>query len=204
MPRCRGYASDAAEGGRVPGVRRQLRWAVKAAAGGVSLPRMQRWMQEVVVHPGEIAEAVASPSARKALGRAAIEDVILPSRTLGPADRVGIYQGMYLMRMEEALESDYSALKHLLGGRAFSALVRDYVAAHPSVTYTLNRLGDHFPDFVATWPGVAAARPPRISSSAGSASGPPAACSSPSACADRAPALPAVLVPFPRACSSDG
>jgi hypothetical protein len=127
---------------------------VKAPAGGVSLPRMQRWMQEVVVHPGDIAEAVASPSARKALGRAAIEDVILPSRTLEPADRVGIYQGMYLMRMEEALESDYSALKHLLGGRAFSALVRDYVAAHPSVTYTLNRLGDHFPDFVATWPGA--------------------------------------------------
>ncbi len=115
---------------------------MKAPAGGVSLPRMQRWMQEVVVHPGEIAEAVASPSARKALGRAAIEDVILPSRSLEPAERVGIYQGMYLMRMEEALESDYSALKHLLGGRAFSALVRDYVAAHPY----------HFPDFVATWP----------------------------------------------------
>jgi hypothetical protein len=29
---------------------------------------MQRWMQEVVVHPGDIAEAVASPSAQKALG----------------------------------------------------------------------------------------------------------------------------------------
>lgn len=127
---------------------------MKAPAGGVSLPRMQRWMQEVVVHPGDIAEAVASPSARKALGRAAIEDVILPSRTLEPADRVGIYQGMYLMRMEEALESDYAGLKHLLGGRAFSALVRDYVAAHPSVTYTLNRLGDRFPDFVAEWPGA--------------------------------------------------
>jgi len=115
---------------------------------------MQRWMQEVVVHPGDIADAVASPSARKALGRAAIEDVILPSRTLEPADRVGIYQGMYLMRMEEALESDYPGLRHLLGGRAWSALVRDYVAAHPSVTYTLNRLGDRFPDFVATWPGA--------------------------------------------------
>jgi hypothetical protein len=115
---------------------------------------MQRWMQEVVVHPGDIAEAVASPSAKKALGRTAIEDVILPSRTLEPADRVGIYQGMYLMRMEEALESDYPGLKHLLGGRAWSALVRDYVGAHPSVTYTLNRLGDQFPDFVATWPGA--------------------------------------------------
>lgn len=125
-----------------------------APATGVPLPRMQRWMQEVVVHPGEIAEAVASPSARKALGGATIEDVILPSRTLPPAARVGIYQGMYLMRMEEALESDYPALKHLLGGRGFRDLVRDYVAAHPSVSYTLNRLGDHFPEFVAKWPGA--------------------------------------------------
>jgi hypothetical protein len=115
---------------------------------------MQRWMQEVVVHPGEIAEAVASPSARKALGRASIEDVILPSRTLEPADRVGIYQAMYLMRMEEALESDYPALKHLIGDRAFRDLVSDYVAAHPSVSYTLNRLGDRFADFVGEWPGV--------------------------------------------------
>jgi hypothetical protein len=127
---------------------------VKPAAGGVPLPRMQRWMQEVVVHPGEIGEAVASPSARKALGRASIEDVILPSKMLEPADRVGIYQAMYLMRMEEALESDYPGLKHLLGGKAWSDLVRDYVGAHPSRSYTLNRLGDHLPEFVASWKGA--------------------------------------------------
>jgi len=127
---------------------------VSPRPAGVPLPRMQRWMQEVVVHPGEISEAVASPAARKALGKAAIEDVILPSRTLEPADRVGIYQAMYLMRMEEALESDYPALKHMIGGRAFSELVRDYVAVHPSVSYTLNRLGDHFAEFVAKWPGA--------------------------------------------------
>lgn len=129
-----------------------------APVTGVSLPRMQRWMQEVVVHPGDIANAVASPSAKKALGAAAIEDVILPSRTLPPAERVGIYQGMYLLRMEEALESDYPALKHLLGDHGWSDLVRDYVAAHPSITYTLNRLGDHLPEFVSKWKG--ARRPP--------------------------------------------
>jgi hypothetical protein len=127
---------------------------VTAPVAGVSLPRMQRWMQEVVVHPGDIANAVASPSARKALGGAAIEDVILPSKSLRPAERVGIYQGMYLMRMEEALESDYPALKHLLGDHGWSDLVRDYVAAHPSITYTLNRLGDHLPEFVSKWKGA--------------------------------------------------
>jgi len=123
-------------------------------AAGVPLPRMQRWMQEVVVHPGDIGHAVASRLARTALRGASLEDVILPSRHLDPADRVGIYQGMYLLRMEEALESDYPALKHLLGGEGWRGLVRDYVQAHPSVSYTLNRLGDHLPAFVARWRGA--------------------------------------------------
>jgi hypothetical protein len=116
--------------------------------------RMQRWMQEVVVHPGEIEEALASRRARAALAGTSVDDVILPSRSLRPKDRVGIYQGMYLLRMEEALETDYPGLKHLLGGERFSALVRDYVAAHPSVSYTLNRLGDRLPAFVGRWKGA--------------------------------------------------
>jgi len=115
---------------------------------------MQRWMQEVVVHPGEIEEAVSSARARRALGKARIEDVILPSRTLAPAERVRIYQRMYLLRMEEALLTDYPALQHYLGARAFHQLVTDYVGAYPSVSYTLNRLGDHLPAFVARWKGA--------------------------------------------------
>ena len=39
---------------------------------------------------------------------------ILPSRTLTPVERVGIYHGMYLLRMQEALATDYPALKHFL------------------------------------------------------------------------------------------
>jgi hypothetical protein len=63
---------------------------------------------------------------------------------------------MYLMRMEEALQSDYPSLQHFLGHRRFFGLVRDYVQVFPSRTYTLNRLGDHFPAFVGS-----AARVPR-------------------------------------------
>ncbi len=106
-------------------------------------------MQAVVVHPGSVREAVAGPGARRALGRATIADVILPSAMLDPVARVGIYQGMYLLRMEEALASDYPAVQHLVGPRVFRRLVSGYVQRHPSRSYTLNRLGDHFPDFLA-------------------------------------------------------
>jgi hypothetical protein len=106
------------------------------------LDRLQRWMQAVVVHPGAIDEAVRGAGLDLA-------EVIRPSRTLTPAERVGIYHGMYPLRMEEALEFDYPGLAHFLGGDAFRRLVRDYVLAHPSRSYTLNRLGDHLPEYVA-------------------------------------------------------
>ncbi len=113
-----------------------------------SLERLQRWMQAVVVHPGSVEEAVLLPSVRAELAGGNVSDVILRSAGLTSVERVGIYQGMYLLRMAEALESDYPALAHFLGPRRFSALVRDYVQAHPSTSFTLNRLGDHLPAFV--------------------------------------------------------
>lgn len=112
------------------------------------LTAVQRWMQAVVVHPGRLTEAVADPATRRTLRGADLATVILPSRTLAPAERVGIYHGMYLLRMVEALLSDYPALQHALGERAFRRLVEAYVQKHPSRSYTLNRLGDHLPDFV--------------------------------------------------------
>jgi hypothetical protein len=115
----------------------------------LALADLQRWMQAVVVHPGGLRAALASPQARAALRRRAVGDVVRPSRTLSPAERVGIYHGMYLLRMEEALQADYPGLAHFLGPAAFRALVRAYVQEFPSRSYTLNRLGDHLPDFVA-------------------------------------------------------
>lgn len=115
---------------------------------GLPLDRLQRWMQQVVVHPGGLEDALASEAAAAELPPERLESVILPSPTLSAAQRVGVYHGMYLLRMQEALESDYYALAHFLGDDGFRDLVRDYVRAFPSRCYSLNRLGDHLPDFI--------------------------------------------------------
>ncbi len=112
------------------------------------LSRLQRWMQAVVEQPGDAPEAVASAAARAELDPAEIGRVILPSKTLSSVERVGVYQGMYLLRMVEALGNDFPAAAHFLGSDAFTELVTAYVAAHPSRSYTLNRLGDRFPEFI--------------------------------------------------------
>jgi hypothetical protein len=106
-------------------------------------------MQAVVVHPGSVGEALASPEAGGEIPADRIGDVVLPSPSLSPAERVGIYHGMYLLRMEEALATDYPGLKHFLGDAGFFRLVKAYVQVHPSRSYTFNRLGDRLPDFVA-------------------------------------------------------
>jgi hypothetical protein len=115
----------------------------------VPLDRLQRWMQAVVVHPGTVDEAVASAGARVEIDAGRIGEVILPTEDLTPAQRVGIYHGMYLLRMEEALTTDFPGLKQFLGDPGFFDLVRAYVQVHPSRSYTFNRLGEHLPAFIA-------------------------------------------------------
>jgi hypothetical protein len=117
----------------------------------LALGGLQRWMQSVIVHPGPIDEALAGPEAATLLPPERLGDVLLPSATLAPGERIGIYHGMYVLRMAEALESDYPALAHFLGEARWTALVRDYVLAHPSRSYTLNVLGASLPE----WLGVA-------------------------------------------------
>jgi hypothetical protein len=116
------------------------------------LGKLQRWLQEVVVHQGTIDEALASREAEREISSESLADVILPSHSLTAAERVGVYHGMYLMRMEEALATDYPVIKHALGDDEFDELVRDYVQRYPSRSYTLNRLGDHLPRFLADRP----------------------------------------------------
>ncbi len=105
-------------------------------------------MQAVIEQPGTVDEAVLADAARAELDPSEIDRVILPSKTLTSVERVGVYQGMYLLRMIEALEGDYPAVAHFLGDAEFAALVTRFVAAHPSTSYTFNRLGQRFPEFV--------------------------------------------------------
>jgi hypothetical protein len=120
----------------------------------LTLPHLQRWMQAVVVHPGSVHEAVEAPAARAEVDPKDVSRLILPSKTLTSVERVGVYQGMYLLRMIEALEGDYPAVAHLLGADAFADLVTRYVEVHPSVSYTFNRLGGGLPEFIRQSKGI--------------------------------------------------
>jgi hypothetical protein len=105
-------------------------------------------MQAVIVHPGPAEEGLRSRAAVAEVPLDRLADVILPSKSLRPEERLAIYHGMYPLRMRDALASDYPGLEHFLGDEGFERFVHDYVQAHPSRSYTLNRLGDQVPEFL--------------------------------------------------------
>lgn len=112
------------------------------------LSRLERWMQAVIVHPGSVEEAVRARSATRHLKVSEARRAILPSKTLQPLERLAVYQGMYPLRMRDALEADYPGLAAFMGHRLFFEFVLAYVRVFPSRSYTFARLGDHVPEFL--------------------------------------------------------
>lgn len=112
------------------------------------LQRLERWMHAVIVHPGSVEEAVRAPSATRHVNVAMARRAILPSKTMKPLERLAVYQGMYPLRMHDALAADYPGLAAFLGHAHFLDFVLTYVRVFPSRSYTFARLGDHVPEFL--------------------------------------------------------
>ena len=108
----------------------------------------QRWLQAVIMAPGEDAEALRSPEAAREIPPGRALEAVKPSWSLTALERLGIYRGMYEARLREALEVDYPLLAGYLGPELWEELVSLYIREYPSRSYTLNRLGDFLPLFL--------------------------------------------------------
>jgi len=113
-----------------------------------ALAGLERWFQAEVLRPHRRA---ARPGARA-------EHHLLPSRSLGAAERIAIYQQGYMLRLQECMQADFIAVRRVAGEARFAELVRAYLEAHPSRHWSLNPLGHAFARFLAR----EAPRGPRI------------------------------------------
>jgi hypothetical protein len=111
------------------------------------LARTQRWLQNFIIEPGTDEQALASESVKNEYA-GDVSRMVIPSKTLTSAERAGVYRGMYLLRMEEALTTDYPVLKIFLGDDAFFELISRYVEQYPSRSHSLNFLGRSLPKFI--------------------------------------------------------
>lgn len=101
----------------------------------------------MVLHTGTAAEAVKSRQATREIPASGMP--VTPSKTLTALERVDVYREMYWLRLREALAIDYPELQRFVGNDQFDQLCDAYVLKYPSRSYTLNRLGDHMPKFLA-------------------------------------------------------
>jgi len=107
-----------------------------------SMQGLMEWMQGVIVDPRPDDRVEDGESSRAA-------QWVKPTDNLTSYERVHIYRCQYLIRMRDALKLDYPALARYLKDNRFLALVTAYVQSHPSRHYSLYRLGDNFPEFIA-------------------------------------------------------
>jgi hypothetical protein len=126
-----------------------------SAARAPGLRELQRWFASVTTHPDGVPERDADPERRRKLER-----LVTPGPSLSAAERLQIYNDGYFARLEECLVDDYPALSYALGADAFSQLAREYIAAHPSRSPSLNAYGAQMAAFCRTrpssWAGFAA------------------------------------------------
>lgn len=104
-------------------------------AGDLPLSELQAWMQGALQVP-----------------RAATEETVAarvePSSRLSAAERLGIYQRSYILRLLKCLAEQFPALGHALGEELFRDFARNYLRDRPPESYTLYDLGRRFPDYL--------------------------------------------------------
>jgi hypothetical protein len=105
-----------------------------------SLEQMQQWMQSTLVSPGKI----IVPASEKV----ETEELINSSKKLSAQQHLNIYRQSYIARLRECMKNQFSGLAYALGEELFQSFADDYLATHPSESYTLNNLGKRFPDFL--------------------------------------------------------
>ena len=112
------------------------------------LTDIQAWLHTFVVEPGTADDALKAAESKAGFAAGSAEELILPSPTLKPKERIQIYRNMYLLRMYDALEIDFPTILDRLGRERFRELVAEYVQVHPSRSHTLDHLGGNFPTFI--------------------------------------------------------
>ncbi len=99
------------------------------------LDQLQRWLLSAITSPAEIA-----PSE--------LASTILPSHHQSATERLAIYQHAYLARLLEVLRELFPCTRFAVGDELFDQFATGYLTAHPPHSYTLDRLADHWVEYL--------------------------------------------------------
>lgn len=125
-------------------------------AAAPSLKEIQRRMAAAVMHPLTRSETMPRRRRDGASNPAEAEAIIRPNDRLTSFERLEIYNRQYWFRLYTSFEEDFPGLEAILGRAKFDRLMREYLTACPSESFTLRNLGSRLeawltahPEFVA-------------------------------------------------------
>ena len=81
-----------------------------------------------------------------------MEREVIGTRRANAKTRLGIYSGAYRLRLLEALDTDYPALRALSGDDEFEKLGYAYIESHPSPYYNMRWYGGELAEFLKITP----------------------------------------------------
>lgn len=119
-----------------------------------NLDSLQRWMLEVITDPNGAERGLSADKARECIDVPSerLGDVIRPSLSRTPLERLSVYADMYFWRLLDVLAENFAAVRVALGWDDFEAVMRAYISKHPSRSFTLSHLGQKLPEYLATSP----------------------------------------------------
>jgi hypothetical protein len=106
----------------------------------LNLQTLQRRMANAVMRPLTRNETMQKRNAGKSVADEA-GSFIKPNDRLSSFERIEIYNRQYWFRLFSSFEEDFPGLKSVVGTRRFEKLMRAYLEANPSRSFTLRNLG---------------------------------------------------------------
>jgi hypothetical protein len=104
------------------------------------LQALQRRMAAAVMRPLTRNEQMRQRDENNRSLASEAEEFIKPNDRLSSFERLEIYNRQYWFRVFSSFEEDFPGLKSIVGTRRFERLMRAYLEAHPSRSFTLRNL----------------------------------------------------------------
>ncbi|MBS1801550.1 MAG: putative DNA-binding domain-containing protein [Acidobacteria bacterium] len=121
-----------------------------------TLATLQKQMAAAVMRPLTRNEQMRQRASDGHSIRAEAESFIKPNNRLSSFERLEIYNRQYWFRVFSSFEEDFPGLKSVIGTRRFERLMRAYLEAHPSRSFTLRNLGSSLVEWLRANPRFAA------------------------------------------------
>jgi hypothetical protein len=106
-----------------------------------ALQELQHRMAKAVMQPLTSREQMRRKNFAGQSNAAEADQFIRPNDRLSSFERLEIYNRQYWFRLFTSFEEDFPGLQAVVGRKRFQSLMRAYLEAHPSTSFSLRNLG---------------------------------------------------------------